>query len=1360
MSGDDKGIENEGVGSEGIGGKGTGGEAADTIEAEHRKARGGIPNEKYCKRLIELAFPPSRKSAAAPTTVQVQGKPYSREELRAALEADPEMELDLRRRYRHVPDPADLEELLDVTFSPTFSLGDEEYTRDGLRNKLHADHLLTERLKKRYRHDGKDWRHVQLDELLDIAFMPKITIGTEEYTELGLDLNLPGNPKLQQKLATKVHFVPSKWLLEQELEACRKWSKEQGDVYRKAASERLTGVCFSGGGIRSATFNLGILQGMAEVGLLPYIDYLSSVSGGGYIHEFLAAWILRHPHGRQGVIDELIPQAEPGCLPRSPEPVKWLMRYSSYLTPMRGPFSTDTWTMIAIWFRNTSLNQVPILSGLAFAFLVVHLLVQAPVAGAGDFWKWHGARAAGAWIAQSVVGLVSMVFAVISLVRLGGNLLHQQCMHKRGVGSEAMTAKKLLTNADVQKWIILPWMAMSVWVTYWIQSRFQPGAWMFWAGVIPFCIWILATVMVVIFSGGAVSAYVGLHPGRKRIGWTRTGLIAAGVFAAAVACGFGWAFVLVSAWVSEHLSLWIGVVGVYRHAVQSFSVSGTVQASQARLIGDIQSAGDVSKGYVIDPWRIQLAVLPGLLLSIPYVGIETALGLLGRDFSDMRREWLARLRAWSVLYALLWFGLVSLALLMPYFVYWLAWIGPAAIWSAVATFLAAHGSILFAGWSGKADGKPTDKGIFGFKPLDLLALAAAPVTILGLLTAVSFGASWSVDHLARARWLHHQFWAADLVCCGVTAAAALVFGWRVDINEFSMQSFYRNRLTRCYLGASVPERQADPFTGFDGRAELTTADGRTRRGLPKLRELLPVGYTAVPVPKGREKKHEQDETPPYGLYEGPFPILCTTLNLTTGEDLATQERKGTSFAFTPLYSGYSVSWTDAHRENKVSYNGYVATEEYAYSEHGISLDTAVAISGAAMNPNMGYNSNPALAFLMTFFNVRLGWWISNPRKQEKWPAGNNRPTPTFAALYLFRELFGKVNDAAPYVNLSDGGHFENMGLYELVRRRCRYIVVCDAEEDREMTFEGMGAAITKCRADFGAEIDLDLRPLQKQADTGYSKAHCVVGTIQYPPPPRLPDEDADEADKQIPCKCLGDADDDPYTGVIVYIKSSLVGDEPPDLLTYQLKHAVFPQDSTTDQWFQETQFEAYRRLGHHVAMATFPPALSPTRTSVENREEIKDLFHRLYAIWYPRTPEMEKYLGDHLKQYEAILKELRERKELVGLEARLNDPTSWKVTEVVTWEVPEGDALAVLYPGQFANSLIDFMYTIYTDLQLAFPDNRVSPHAEWWICLFRRWCRVTLLRDAWGAHIAGYPLEFQLFARRELNLPKVDGYVE
>jgi hypothetical protein len=1264
-------------------------------------------NQKYCDRLVQLAFPAEAKVA---DTVDLRDHRYSRETLLIELRINADLAEWLKARICHHPEPANAEELADV------------------------------------------------------VFLPRVTVGAMEYTKAALTAKLPQNPKLQQRVAVLVHYVPSKWLLEQERAACKKWSADRGDIYKTVAKEGLIGVCFSGGGIRSATFNLGILQGLAQVGLLPCIDYLSSVSGGGYIHEFLAAWILRNERGRQGVIDELIPQAEPGCLPRAPEPIKWLMRYASYLTPQRGPFSTDTWTMLAVWFRNTVLNQIPILAGLLCGLFAFHLLLWTPLIYPGDFWKWSGTAATVLWSIAGLFGAVVAIFAFVSLGRLSRNLQHQQNMHKLGSASATMVAKPLLTNKQVQLHLILPWLAAAVWLSYWAQLRLSPHCPVFWFGLAPFCLWILATVMVVIFSGGAMDSYKRLHgqPTSGQRVWARVGFIAIGLLTTAIACALGWGFVWASAWLADHVAALVGPIGAVKQSAEqtlNFSVNGTAQGYSATLAGSLAKQASSAGRLLVDPWRIQLALLPGLLLSVPYVAIELTLGLLGRDYSDIRREWLARLRAWSLLYALLWGALVSLALLGPYVMFWLVLdkfggvaLTSKGIWSAIVSAVSVVTSVL-TGASSKADGKPADKGIFGIKPMDLLALAAAPLTVLSFLLLLSFGAygaSWALDLLAPAHWSRGwrgmiAYGLANVVCLFAAFLVALLFGWRVDINEFSMLSFYRNRLSRCYLGATVPERQADPFTGFDGRSELMLANGKTQKARPTVRDLLPAKYTAV--------KKEDNEKDVEGNYEGPFPIFCTTLNLTTGDDLATQERKGTSFAFTPLYSGYSVSWTDGHKECNVSYNGYVPTEHYAYSEQGVALDTAVAISGAAVNPNMGYNSNPALAFLMTFFNVRLGWWISNPRKKDQWPAGEKRPTPLFAALYLFRELIGKVNDAAPYVNLSDGGHFENMGLYELVRRRCRYIVVCDAEEDPRMTFEGMGAAITKCRADFGADIDLDLRPLQIQAETGYSKAHCVVGTIQYPPPPG----EMSKPDRRTTCRCLGETDSDLYTGVIVYIKSSLVGDEPPDLLTYQLKHAVFPQDSTADQWFQETQFEAYRRLGHHVAMATFPSALSPAATSVQSKDDIPQLFRSLYQIWYPRTPEMEKYLGDHLKQYEAILKELRERKELVGLEARLNDPTPWSVTDVVTWKVPEGDALAALYPQQFANSLIDFMYTIYTDLQLAFPDNRVSPHAEWWICLFRRWCRVTLLQDAWKAHEVGYPLEFQLFAQRELNLPEVEG---
>lgn len=322
-------------------------------------------------------------------------------------------------------------------------------------------------------------------------------------------------------------------------------------------------------------------------------------------------------------------------------------------------------------------------------------------------------------------------------------------------------------------------------------------------------------------------------------------------------------------------------------------------------------------------------------------------------------------------------------------------------------------------------------------------------------------------------------------------------------------------------------------------------------------------------------------------YYGPFPIFCSALNLTFGEDLAWQDRKAASFAFTPLFSGYHVGWTAADTGRSLSYNGYVPTNCYAYPGGGINIATAVAISGAAVSPSWGYHTNPGTAFLMTVFNVRLGWWLRNPRTSRLAGCGdlsscsydrNERPSPGLPALQLAREMLGMVDDTSNFVYLTDGGHFDNTGLYELVRRRCRYIVVCDSEQDQDYRFGGISSAIRRCRVDFGVDIDLNLLPLRPQMDAqlGYpvSKQHFVVGTIRYP------ERSSKRAEEQ---------------GTILYIKSSLTGQqptfgncvdlppEPADIVNHKLCHVAFPHDTTANQWFDEQTFESYRHLGLHIA---------------------------------------------------------------------------------------------------------------------------------------------------------------------------------
>ena len=120
----------------------------------------------------------------------------------------------------------------------------------------------------------------------------------------------------------------------------------------------------------------------------------------------------------------------------------------------------------------------------------------------------------------------------------------------------------------------------------------------------------------------------------------------------------------------------------------------------------------------------------------------------------------------------------------------------------------------------------------------------------------------------------------------------------------------------------------------------------------------------------------------------------------------------------------------------------------------------MAISGAAASPNMGYHSSPPVGLVMTLFNVRLGWWLGNPARQAR-PYRREGPRwgPCGGQAVVSRP--SATTDDSPYVYLSDGGHFENLGLYEMLRRRCRFIVVIDAGCDPDFTFEDLGNAVRK-----------------------------------------------------------------------------------------------------------------------------------------------------------------------------------------------------------------------------------------------------------------------------------------------------------
>jgi hypothetical protein len=350
--------------------------------------------------------------------------------------------------------------------------------------------------------------------------------------------------------------------------------------------------------------------------------------------------------------------------------------------------------------------------------------------------------------------------------------------------------------------------------------------------------------------------------------------------------------------------------------------------------------------------------------------------------------------------------------------------------------------------------------------------------------------------------------------------AGVVMARLVNANKFSLHGVYRERLIRAYLGASNSDRKENPFTGFDENDNI------------KMRDLW---------------VHEK--------FRGRLmPVVNIALNLVSGEKLAWQERKAQSFTVTPLHCGSSAM--------QPGYRPMVGPDGTVYGgPKGISLGTAITISGAAASPNMGYHSSPLVTFILTLLNVRLGAWLGNPGK-----AGDHTfrlGYPESSARPIIDEAFGLTNDSSPYVYLSDGGHFENLGLYEMVLRRCHYIVVSDAGEDPQCSFADLGEAVRKIRIDFGISIEFDEINIFPRGDdlAGNQKGrNCAIGRICYSmlDGPNAPD------------------------GILIYIKPACYGDEPRDIYEYFKTNKTFPHESTADQFFSESQFESYRMLGAYT----------------------------------------------------------------------------------------------------------------------------------------------------------------------------------
>ncbi|MBE5317250.1 MAG: patatin-like phospholipase family protein [Xanthomonadales bacterium] len=1046
-------------------------------------------------------------------------------------------------------------------------------------------------------------------------------------------------------------------------------SLEQGDG---SDPGDLRALCFSGGGIRSATFNLGVLQELARNGGLKRFDYLSTVSGGGYIGAWFMAQIARARHklgderaAEAAVIASLARADEAGEPPtgRGPEEevnvplaLKWLRDYSNYLSPTWG-LSKDALSLVSIYLRNLAIHWM-ILLPVLIAVLLVPRLVH---------WVLHDPSQHVDWLLWAVVGSTLLIAAFST----------------NGPPAKGEVRSRRINLVWHVVCFILPLLVMPIGLTALVSTR---------DGLVAL--------------GGALEVIsLGLFPSTVfEDGFERAGLNPAGVLSPAA--GFAYAGAVLYVCGSLLLVLarslpWIlGKDGDWRFPTPKgfkFKPSMTVgknfeewrkslplrlplAIASGALIGAFCGFAATISAVTAPFWsthaELRTALLPVLFVFAIWLGSVLRVAIATRRSNELAREWWARATGATLIGLLLWVALALVVLWLPLFLLELpqlrtGWAAGAAglggflfaavtaavgFWSKHGASIAEHaerwrdrlgkrlteiaalltllgaslvlnllvGSVAFQftengdvskssaqiyacassaradilgtelvarqaiscrlgevllsemhargfpesdivgarnrfaacclassagkpssgdtsicptneGESGSIDVIETDWRSAGSSVLDMPcplqtppealttscgAKAGAPTCETPKPPAVYLAAAlpWSLQMAVEYRWgLEHTDALSLVLCLLVLIVLSVLTAFLTGANTYSLQAMYANRLVRAYLGASnFGRREVDPQLRFDDSDDMPLSHLRGAR--PKL-------------------------------------VINAALNHTQAEAhvLAWQQRKASSFTFDP---------------NAAEFEALAPA----------TLGQAISISGAAVSPSMGYHSSPAVSAVLALFNLRLGRWVPRPHAPETSEHENwwRRFKGVLRCLIdpwclLLKEFLSKVGSRGRFIYLSDGGHFENLGIYSMLQRRCRYILAVDAGADLGYEFADLDNLIRKARVDLGVEIEISNAEncIQWIREGRLRYLHV---RIRYP-------KDSDPAR-------VG-----PSEGELVLLKPVLCGDEPFDVRRYAetvaKRSSRFPQQSTADQFFDESQFESYRILGRHTVQKVF-----------------------------------------------------------------------------------------------------------------------------------------------------------------------------
>jgi len=906
----------------------------------------------------------------------------------------------------------------------------------------------------------------------------------------------------------------------------------------------------------------------------------------------------------KGVQGDLASDSSP-----EPRPIRHLRDYSNYLVPHLGIFSADSWTVAATYIRNLLLNWlvlVPII-GFALGLSRGHVWLMQHISPTG--WQWL------------YLGIPAAICAAISFVYLGSS----RPVTNRELAGKAWASDGGFVGYCVVPSILLAFLATVSWAVltdqraeaYSYRVAHHLGG---------------APLKEAYAFGDVVWAPIAACIGLATIAWcwyavrsSRRGKDLGKLLWEFVAC-------VVSGAGAGVLLAWLATWLFPKPVIEPFDYLAQIPPIRLWI-----AHPPSTQLYVV-------FAVPIVLLAL-YIQASFFVGLASKVNEDYDREWWARSGGWFILAACAWAVVAAISLFGPIGYYHAPGIiSSVGGISGVIAVLA--GKSATTPGNNKQKEKESKGGIFAnfglalAAPLFVVALLAAvsllTTTIVNAVVDLPAGEekqaqyatqfrSWStgvspltplhdkpkvpvqvlharsaetpvVDMADYRSWSHlrsvHKYGGATCGLLFLLAILAYALSGAFGVNRFSMHAFYRNRLIRAYLGASRYRRKPNTFTGFDKNDNIkmwqlhpdyyaATSILDPKKVIVKAQnalwwnqminnadvtrlhlngddttavELLVEGLNDL-ISKKKSSRAELDKLfEPYVIRREPkqrlFHVINIALNLVSGKKLAYQERMAESFTATPLHCGnYELGYRDSC--------------QYGDPDRGISIGTALAISGAAASPNQGYHSSPAVAALLTAFNVRLGWWLGNPGPAGDKVFRDHEPRPAIGT--IMREAVGGTDDEYKWVYLSDGGHFENLGLYEMVMRRCRYIFISDAGCDPDFTFEDLGNAIRKIYIDFGIPIEIETTALlprddDRKEDEAKNGKYFAFGTIHY-----------DQVDGK-----------DVKDGHFIYVKPSFYGREPRDIYSYARQSATFPHETTADQFFSESQFESYRRLGRYT----------------------------------------------------------------------------------------------------------------------------------------------------------------------------------